>query len=38
VLDRLLEGIPCNLCESIDSHILQLAQYDVESLRGGDWK
>lgn len=37
VPDRFLESVPCNLCGSVESHILQPAQYDVESLHETDF-
>ena len=29
--DRFLENVPCNICGSIESYILQAAQYDIHS-------
>ena len=35
--DRLLESIPCNLCGSVESHVLQTAQHDINSLHETDF-
>ena len=35
--DRLLESVPCNICGSIESHVLQPAQYDIHSTREIDF-
>ena len=35
--DRFLESVPCNICGSIESHILQPAQYDLSSLQETDF-
>lgn len=37
VSDRLLESVPCNICGSIESHILQAAQYDIHALQEQDF-
>ena len=37
VSDWLLERVPCNICGSIESHILQPAQYDIQSLQENDF-
>ena len=37
VSDRFLENIPCNLCGSVESHILYAANYDIESLHETDF-
>lgn len=37
VSDRFLESVPCNICGSIESHILQPAQYDISSLGDTDF-
>jgi len=37
VSDRFLESVPCNICGSIESHILQAAQYDVDALQHADF-
>ena len=37
VSDRFLESVPCNICGSIESHILQPAQYDVNALHATDF-
>ncbi len=37
VSDRLLETVPCNICGSIEAHILQPAQYDIHSLQQQDF-
>jgi 2-polyprenyl-3-methyl-5-hydroxy-6-metoxy-1,4-benzoquinol methylase len=37
VSDRFLESVPCNICGSVESHILQPAQYDVEALQDTDF-
>jgi SAM-dependent methyltransferase len=37
VSDRFLEDVPCNLCGSVESHILHAAQYDIASLRETDF-
>ena len=37
VSDRFLESVPCNICGSIEAHVLQPAQYDVASLTQKDF-
>ena len=37
VSDRFLESVPCNICGSIESHILQPAQNDVEARSQTDF-
>src|SRR5687767_15310109 len=37
VSDRLLESVPCNICGSTDSRILQPARYDIDSTREIDF-
>ena len=32
VSDRYLESVPCNICGSIESHILQRPQYDLNAI------
>jgi 2-polyprenyl-3-methyl-5-hydroxy-6-metoxy-1,4-benzoquinol methylase len=36
VSDRVLESVPCNICGSIESRVLQPAQYDINSLEQTD--
>jgi 2-polyprenyl-3-methyl-5-hydroxy-6-metoxy-1,4-benzoquinol methylase len=36
VSDRILESVPCNICGSIESHVLRPAQYDASSLHETD--
>ncbi|HUP40047.1 MAG TPA: class I SAM-dependent methyltransferase [Vicinamibacterales bacterium] len=35
--DRFLESVPCNICGSIESHILQPAHYDIHSIEETDF-
>ncbi len=35
--DRFLESVPCNICGSLDSHILQSARYDIHSAEAVDF-
>ena len=37
VPDGLLESVPCNICGSVESDILQPAQYDIEPLQQADF-
>ena len=37
VSDRFLESVPCNICGSIESHVLRTAQYDISSLQDTDF-
>src|SRR5688572_25932261 len=37
VSDRFLESVPCNICGTIESHVLQPAQYDIDSLKETDF-
>jgi SAM-dependent methyltransferase len=37
VSDRFLESVPCNICGSVESHVLQPAQYDSDSLGETDY-
>jgi 2-polyprenyl-3-methyl-5-hydroxy-6-metoxy-1,4-benzoquinol methylase len=37
VSDSFLESVPCNICGSIESHVLQPAQYDISSLQNTDF-
>lgn len=34
--DRYLEFVPCNICGSTETHILQPARYDVDSIKPAD--
>ena len=34
--DRFLDHVPCNICGSTESHILQPARYDINSLQQAD--
>lgn len=36
VSDRLLESVPCNICGSIEAHVLQPSTYDIDSLEATD--
>ena len=36
--DRFLESVPCNICGSIEAHVLRPAQYDIASLQQTDFK
>lgn len=35
--DRFLERVPCNICGTIESHVLQPARYDIHSLGETDF-
>ena len=37
VSDRLLESVPCNICGSLEAHVLQPAQYDIDALQDTDF-
>ena len=37
VSDRFLESVPCNICGSVEAHVLQPAQYDRAALRETDF-
>jgi SAM-dependent methyltransferase len=37
VSDRFLESVPCNICGSLEAHILQAPKYDLESMAGVDF-
>jgi hypothetical protein len=37
VSDRLLESVPCNICGSLEAHVLQPAQYDIAALQDTDF-
>ena len=37
VSDRFLESVPCNICGSLEAHILQAPKYDLESMAGADF-
>ncbi len=36
VSDRFLEDVPCNICGSIEAHVLQPSTYDIDSLKATD--
>src|SRR5688572_26540329 len=36
VSDGLLESVPCNICGSIEAHVLQPPTYDIDSLKPTD--
>ena len=35
--DQFLESVPCNICGSVESSVLQPAQYDIDSLKVTDF-
>jgi 2-polyprenyl-3-methyl-5-hydroxy-6-metoxy-1,4-benzoquinol methylase len=36
VSDRFLEDVPCNICGSIEAHVLQPSTYDTDTLKATD--
>jgi 2-polyprenyl-3-methyl-5-hydroxy-6-metoxy-1,4-benzoquinol methylase len=36
VSDSILEDVPCNICGSVESHVLQAARYDIASFEETD--
>ena len=36
VSDRFLEDVPCNICGSIEAHVLQPSTYDIDALKATD--
>ena len=36
VSDRFLENVPCNICGSIEAHVLQPSTYSIDSLKAAD--